>query len=563
MEFIQGFSQNFVAAYVVGGIFLLLFCVDRFDEPVKTGSFVETLVPRHLATHAEYLRTFLIYYVIMWAIYTLLTLIGPSVLQLLQPDTEGFTGLTDISSQGDPFRQDLSKEDYPTWFPLAVVLVLAGAASSRYPFFNTIELIVRRLTHRIIGIPDGIQSLAESLNRARIDLSALSENEIEFIKAKYKAVTGKDLVDIKDYYDQVEKRGGVLINWIRLHFLFNIIEYKQRDLPKGFDTAILRSYDSMWMQIKSAVYDLTPKRITDSLADHTDETDYTDRDRTNRTREDVGNTLNNIHAIIAACVAQNINHDDDLSDIMRALRLVAPKKTTLDLSQAFITAFIIVFIFMFLIVIATPLVVHLIGFTPSANFPSDPKKATSWATSTVFLHGAAVIAVLRYREKLGDKWQKMKIRDTVIPASQYLWVMVLGYCAATVGLGTWWILKEAIVSGLTLPSDREYWIPLFGLLGVATGFWVSYSLDVAERVEEVAKRRLFLQAALQGLTTGCLCALILMMMPGVDSDFIVYTGTVSGLAGFIIGLIVIIFVRQLYLKEDRADPDQTHEEGDS
>lgn len=563
MEFIQGFSQNFVAAYVAGGIFLLLFCVDRFDEPVKTGSFVETLVPRHLATHAEYLRTFLIYYVIMWTIYTLLTLIGPSVLLLLQPETEGFTQVADISNLGDPFKKDLSKEDYPTWFPLAVVLVLAGAASSRYPFFNTIELIVRRLTHRIIGIPDGIQNLAENLNRARIDLSALSENEIEFIKTKYKAVTENDLVDITDYYNQAEKQGGVLINWIRLHFLFNIIEHKQRDLPKGFDTAILRSYDSMWMQIKSAVYDLTPKRIAESLADQDDETDFTDRDRTNRTREDVGNTLNNIHAIIAACVAQNVNHDDDLSEIMKTLRLVAPPKTTLDLSQAFITAFIIVFIFMFLIVFATPLVVNLIGFTPSDLFPLDPKKAISWATSTVFLHGAAAIVVLRYREKLGDKWQKMKIRDTVIPASQYLWVMVLGYCAATAGLGTWWFLKEAIVSGLTLPSQKEYWIPLFGMLGIATGFWVSYSLDVAEREEQVARKRLFLQAALQGFTTGLLCALLLLMMPGVDRDFIIYTGTVSGLAGFIIGLIIIIFVRQLHLKEDRVNPDQPEEEGDS
>jgi len=77
---------------------------------------------------------------------------------LLQPDTEGFIQLSDIGIQGDPFKQDLNKEDDLTWFPLAVVLVLAGAASSRYPFFDTIELIARRLTQRIIGISEGPQT---------------------------------------------------------------------------------------------------------------------------------------------------------------------------------------------------------------------------------------------------------------------------------------------------------------------------------------------------------------------------------------------------------------------
>lgn len=563
MEFIQGFSHNFIAAYVAGGIFLLLFCVDRFDEPAKKGSFVDTLVPRHLATHAEYLRTFLIYYAIMWAIYTLLTLIGPSVMELLQPETEGFTKLTEISPNENPFKDNLNKEDYPTWFPLAVVLVLAGAASSRYPFFNMIELIVRRLTHRIIGIPDGIQNLAESLNRARIDLSALSKNEVEFIKSKYSAVTGEDLGDIEDYYNQAEIQGGVLINWIRLQFLYNVIENKQRDLPRGFDTAILRSYDSMWMQTKSAVHELTPKRISESLADNTDETDFTDRDRTNRTREDVDNTLHDIHAIIAACVAQNVNHEDDLSEIMKALRLVTPPKRNLDFSQAFISAFVIVFIFMFLVVFATPLIIEFIGFTPSPLFPLDHNKATSWATSTVFLHGASAIAVLSYRNKLGEKWLKMRIRDTSIPASQYLWVMIRAYCAATIGLGIWWFMKEAIVSGVTLPSEEEYWIPMFGLLGIATGFWVSYSLDVAEREDLVSRKRLALQAALQGLSTGLLCSLLLIMIPGVDRDFTIYTGTVSGLAGFMIGLIIIVFVRQLHLKEGRSDSNQAHAPGNS
>ena len=554
MEFIQGFSHSFIFAYIAGGIFLLLFCVDRFDQPVKNGSFVETLVPRHLTTHSEYLRTFLIYYVIMLVIYTLLTLAGPSILHLLEPDTEGFTKLATFNGSSDPFKADLNRDQYPTWFPLAVVLVLAGAASSRYPIFNTIELIVRQLTHRIIGIPDGIQNLAESLSRARIDVAALNENEIEFIKTKYKAVTTKDLNDINNYYKELEKQGGVLVKWIRLQFLFNIIEHKQRDLPECFDTAILRSYKSMWDQIKSATYDLTTKKISDSIVADKDDIDVINWERVNRTREEVDITLHDLHAIIAACMAQNASNKDDLINIFKALKLVSRPEKKLDFSQAFIVAFFIVFIFIFLVVFLTPSMILFFGFEPSQYMPNDHKQATSWATSMVFLHGAAAIAVLRYRMKLGKKWQRMRIRTAEIPAAQYLWSMVLAYFSATLGLAAWWLLKKIIVTGFTWPSQDEYWIPLFGFLGIATGFWVSYSLDVAEREEKITKLRLLLQALLQSITTGLLCFLLVAMIPNLGLDFEIYTGSLAALAGMIIGFIIIVFVRQLHLQKEKCEP---------
>lgn len=557
MDFILGYLTPFIIAYIVGGIFLLLFCVDRFDQPVKNGSFVETLVPRHLTTHSEYLRTFLIHYVIMWLIYTLLTLVGPSILQLIEPQKEGFTVLAGNKGISDPFKESLSRRQYPTWFPLAVVLILAGAASSRYPFFNTIELIVRKLTHRIIGIPDGIQNLAESLNRSRIDLSALSKNEIEFFKSKYKSVTSKDLENIDNYYEEAEKHGVILINWIRLQFLFNIIENNQRDLPEGFDTQILRSYKSMWDKIKSAIYDLSPSRISDSISDNNANDVKSDRERTIKTRQNVDDTLHDIHAIIAACVAQNASHNGDLSKIMKALRLISTTEKNLNFSQAFLVAFFIVFIFIFLVVFATPACIQFMNFVSSPHMPSDHREAFSWATSTVFLHGAAATAVLRYRTKLGNKWQRMRIRATEIPATQYIWVMLRAYFAATVGLAIWWLLKQAIVTGFTLPSQNEYWIPLFGLIGIATGFWVSYSLDIAEREGEITKTRLLVQAVMQSITTGILCFLLMAIVPNPDVklDFEIYTGFVAALAGLIIGLIIILFSRQLYLNRDKNPPD--------
>ena len=43
----------------------------------------------------------------------------------------------------------------------------------------------------------------------------------------------------------------------------------------------------------------------------------------------------------------------------------------------------------------------------------------------------------------------------------------------------------------------------------------------------------------------------MVMVPDMSPDFEIYTGTLAALSGLIIGLIIILFVRQLYLKENQ------------
>ena len=557
VELLQDYSQSFLLAYLAGAVFLLFFCYDRFDQPANEGSFVETLVPRHLASNAEYLRAFLIYFGVMLTIYTLVTFAGPAALDV-GSSTEGFTDTEYIenAAESDPFDQPRSKQDDPVWFPLAVVLMLAGASTRiRIPLLNSIELFVRRMTHRIIGIPDGIQKRAQQINTARIDIKALNENDASFIKSKYKEATGEELSNIEDYYEKAENQSGILINWIRLNYLFRVIDSRWRDLP-GFDSSIQHSYPSMWNKLRSSMLDLSAKRISEALVESQQDLDSTDRSRIRLLQEDVDQALHDIHAYIAACIAHGVTRKEEMGEMMRSLKLVVTSDERIDFSEAFLVALVMVFFYMFIVVIATPGIIDFFGHAGavSKHMPSDYTQAISWSTSTVFLHGAAAFAALRYRIKRGSEWRSMRIREAEIPALQYLTVTVIAYIAATLGLLVWWILSESMFGqGLILPSLKEFWIPMFGSLGMVTGFWVNYSLDVVERSETTENIRLLQQAAGQGLSTGLVCYVLLVMMPDPDvkPDFEIYTATVAAFAGLAIGLIISLYANQKQLKRDK------------
>ena len=65
---------------------------------------------------------------------------------------------------------------------------------------------------------------------------------------------------------------------------------------------------------------------------------------------------------------------------------------------------------------------------------------------------------------------------------------------------------------------------------------------------------------MQGVVTGVLCYLLMVMLPDlqVEADFEVYAGVVAALAGLIIGLIIIVFVRKRFENTVRSDADVDH-----
>lgn len=552
MDLLSHYSSSFLYAYAAGAVFLLLLCIERFDQPVGKGSFLETLVPRHLASHKEYLRTFLIYFGIMLLIYTLITMAGPSIVQGFQADTQGYDSTSTVLSAADPFAEnDIDPKDNPVWFPLAVVLVLVGA-STRYPIINAVELVVRKLTHAIIGIPQGIQKLAESLNRLRIDLDRLEEHEIELICKNYEEVTGERLDNIHDYYNDNGPHRGLVRNWIRLTLLYDILENRRRDLPKQFDTSVWHSYPGVWTKIKSARYELSIDRIRRAVSMDHNNLQVADREFVERTADEVETALKDLHSLIAACIAHSASDKATLKKIMAFFRLVPLEPQRSDYTQALIAAFVVVFLFVFGIVFITPPLVEYFGFTVSAHFPASHAEAFRWATSTVFLHGAAAVGALQYRARIHDRWKPLSISKLEIESTQYLVVIARAYIASVLGLLVWWVLSQTLAGqAFSLPSEDEAWIPIIAVLGMVTGFWVSYSLDVAERPHPVPQKRLVQQALMQGLMTGIFCYVLLALLPDedVELDLEVYGGLIAGLDGLIIGIILILFVRKRHFDD--------------
>src|SRR3546814_8924631 len=62
-------NTEFFIAYLGGFVILVLFCIERFNEPTNTGgSFVEALVPRAVSNGFQYIQTFVIYVAILFVV---------------------------------------------------------------------------------------------------------------------------------------------------------------------------------------------------------------------------------------------------------------------------------------------------------------------------------------------------------------------------------------------------------------------------------------------------------------------------------------------------------------
>src|SRR5690606_20882382 len=73
-------KTDFLVAYACGLIILVLFCIERFNQPTNTGgSIIEALVPRGVSNGCQYTRLFVIFLARMAVIDSGLAAIGPLV----------------------------------------------------------------------------------------------------------------------------------------------------------------------------------------------------------------------------------------------------------------------------------------------------------------------------------------------------------------------------------------------------------------------------------------------------------------------------------------------------
>ena len=192
-----------------------LYCQQQFAERLVTenSDYIYQLLPRQLATHQEYSKGFLIYFMSMAAIMVLLALLGPQNLETL--------GIT--------LPKTLS---YLAW-PLAIALVLMGALPN-VPGLMLIEKYLRQYAHERAYIPDAARATAQRLAAA----------EFDFTSYKGEALQSAELRGV-DSGDFTRSRQSVEYNWARLCCLIFLLKsYRMSGLTDLLDAGLLRDYEN-------------------------------------------------------------------------------------------------------------------------------------------------------------------------------------------------------------------------------------------------------------------------------------------------------------------------------
>src|SRR3546814_9130420 len=123
----------------------------------------------------------------MVVVYTGLSIVGPHVFAAFGLD--GSTaGIADSDALVGSAQEALESQELPVpaWVPLAILMILTGGAT-HFRSLNQVEFFARRLTHRLIGIPQNVESLAANIRDRRIDLKHLSASERDALLALYRS----------------------------------------------------------------------------------------------------------------------------------------------------------------------------------------------------------------------------------------------------------------------------------------------------------------------------------------------------------------------------------------
>lgn len=561
------FNTEYQLTFLGGLAFLFFYCYDSFNKPVKSGnSFVTTLAPRELASNQDYLKAFLVYLFLMALIYGFLSIFFPHILQAVE-----FAGLGDISvgfaaspeTAGNPeglseaFSSAGPEATYAAaWVPMAIAMILTGI-STNYQWLNKIELSVRSATHRIIGIPDGLEKLAKRVQDALLDVESFDTKDSLFIHERFKLVTGKDLQNISTYYDDVVTI-DLLRRWIRMQFLFDRIENKKHIITNALNVHVFEHYDFILNRIRLSILELSNlERVKPVLAPVDISKQQNIPERQIATAKKIDSTLHDIHAIIAASIFQ---HNSDPASVSKAFKAVGLSTTTIskdNIINGVIAAIFMLFFLVIVIVLLTPPIAALLDVATSDAFPKDSNDALIWASSAISLHGAAAVVAWSYQSKrvAVHRWRRMNISKFEVPAVQYAFACLRTYLAGSLALLFWWWAKQLLTGEALVLTQNELWIPIFGCLGMATGFWVLYSIDVAQR-SNLSKRRLVLQPVMHALSTGLLgyFLMTLFQAENLDHPFAIYVGIVTALQGGLIGAIVTLFSHHQFSTENEVAP---------
>lgn len=527
-------DTDFLVAYGCGLIILILFCMERFNQPTSAdGSFVETLVPRAVSNGHRYIQTFVIYAAIMVIVYTGLSIVGPHVFVAfgLEGSTAGIPNSDQLAASA---REALEAQGLPVpaWVPLAILVILTGGAT-HFRALNQVEFFARRLTHRLIGIPQNVESLAANIRDRHINLKHLSASERDALLALYASVTGTPCESLHEV-DEATTENEMLRRWLRLCFLHDVLESK--GLPRNFGSTVKREYGHVWDMIDKAIVEVKgrPLRLL-TAKPHTLEKG----DAALRTVmiDTIDEALHNLHALIAVGLCPLLHDPAKLRQISDALRLSDHQVQDDTLINRVLLA-----------------VIGLFFGVLTLTFVSqgDAITALSWATGAFMLHSAAALSAARlYRRRLHDgTWMPLVVAHLQIPVKQYLRVALRGYIAGTVALVLWYVVYAMMAHGdLPTVSAQLIWIPAYGTVAAVTAFWIAYDLDVVASDNSSLPRRV-LQVLLQATTTALVAAFVTLVLesgrPGdlvINPHLVIDVAQTTAVAAAILGCIAVFLAR--------------------
>ena len=164
-------------AFFMGLIVLLLFSLEKFDKPYPGNKHLAELFPKNISAGSAYTKAFLIYFAILFTMYTLACIILPTVPNISNV-VFGFDVLETLKSLFPSIGVASSgaRSTATPAIPLAVALLMVGLFP-KAKSFGEIEAPLRRFSHRLIGVPGGLAELERVVAQLALNVDTLNVQE--------------------------------------------------------------------------------------------------------------------------------------------------------------------------------------------------------------------------------------------------------------------------------------------------------------------------------------------------------------------------------------------------
>jgi uncharacterized protein (DUF2384 family) len=490
----------FVASLTAAFGLVYLFCRQKFDERSSTGTddYANQLLPRQLATHAEYSKGFLVYFGTMVATVLLLSLIGPK----------------NLAAVGIPLSKDLSY----VVVPIAVSLVLVGLMPT-VPVLLEIEKWLRKYAHERAYIPAAARATAQRLAAADFDFAAYGGDVLH--QPEMRGVEAADFT---------RSRRSLEHDWARLSCL--VYEQKSRRLAglmDWLDSDLLRDYandlDIIEGMKKSMEADVAAYR-----AEKAKNPSYTNE----ALRRAIRDNLYKLYILLGCAVRLKKQPHGDVDAALsqfgfRLCHMMSPPGNN-DLKLVGLS---IVAVSVLLLGFGATELGFLGLWAPSLVYPQKLYQPFIDTASTLVPHCVAIMTadMIRGRAIKNGSWFRAVGQDRRDVAN-YVRVAVMCGLAGYVGLILWGFAFQSLTAqGLLIDAPNV-------LLAIATGSFYVYHLDNVEmnrrpsRLSEVASQTVV--TGICGFIAASVSFELILGAASKATDRIILTAAINAAVGFVL-----------------------------